>query len=99
MYSKIHAPSPASLIFDMKGGYSLHFLLVSTSLMEATDLRDRVYALLSLYSAWTVFMGNPPPNFKPDYNSNVIEVYGNVMRYLVKIPRNLSAREGRLELC
>lgn len=67
---------PASDILNLRNDAPLPPLLSLTPQMETSELRDRVYALLSLYSMWLSWKGSSRPSVNPNYRKTVIGVYG-----------------------
>jgi hypothetical protein len=67
----------SSLMLSLRRGNTLHELLNGTSLTQATDSRDKIYALLGLYSKWLNDLGLPNCSLKPDYKKTIPEVYGD----------------------
>jgi hypothetical protein len=66
--------------------------------MEATDPRDRIYTLLTLYAMWIPDYPTKKLSFTPDYKKAVPEVYGDFIRCFITLPRNSITREGSLRI-
>jgi hypothetical protein len=81
-------------IFTLTNGAPLPSLLKLTSPMEASDSRDRIYALLGFYLTWLKKKGENRPFILPDYGKNVVEVYADVVRYLISLLKR-DAHAGR----
>jgi hypothetical protein len=89
--SSLHIEAAASS--DVPAGLESHkrsllFLLCQFHVSEATDPRDKVYALLGLAKE----IRNPPydiPLFQPDYGLNLKDTYANVARFLIDSSGNL----------
>ncbi len=81
-----------------ESGGPLHWMLVRAAPMQATDPRDKIYALLGLYSMWRERTNSRSSEFEPDYKTEVWEVYGEVVRYLIKLPISRTAGEGSLSI-
>lgn len=75
-------------LFFFGRGCHLLDLLDVTSSMEATDPRDKIYALLGIYAQ---FMGarniSPTISIKPDNSKSVIEVYQDVVYQALSVGR------------
>lgn len=84
---RVLALTPSFMLWGSRMGGPLLFLLASSSRREATDHRDKIYALLGLYSMWISLDGTTMPSFKPDYKKAVPEVYGDLVRYFLTLAR------------
>jgi hypothetical protein len=94
----VSAITPAFGIFHLRNGASILGMLNATSQMEASDLRDRIYALLGLYSMWLSCDGSIRLSIKPDYRKTVVGVYCDVVRNLISLPRRHDLGEGPLRV-
>jgi hypothetical protein len=47
---------------------------------------------------WANMDGSEMPSFKPDYKKTVAEVYGDLVRYFIALPKNLDVGEGSLRI-
>jgi hypothetical protein len=85
-------------ILKRRLGGPLPLLLLSNWQMDATDSRDKIYALLGLSSPWEDYHKSQVQNLAiiPDYSSTVIEVYSDVVRKFLSRPKDLVKMEGVL---
>lgn len=89
---------PSQSIHRLKSGAAFLDALVYTSPMEASDGRDKIYALLGIYLRWANQKGLSAPSFRPDYEKPLPLVYADFVRYFLKLPRNLYYNEGSLRI-
>ena len=85
-------------ILKSRVGGPLPLLLLRTWQMDATDSRDKIYALLGLSSPWEDCHKNQGQNLAitPDYSRTLVEVYSNVVRKFLSRPKDPVKMEGVL---
>lgn len=85
-------------IFKSKHGGPLPLLLLRARYMDATDPRDKIYALPGLSSMLEDSHDDKAQDLAiiPDYSRGVVEVYSDVVRKFLSRPRNLTKIEDVL---
>lgn len=69
------------------------------SSFEAKDPRDKIYALLGLFSKYRNSIPDAPAPFQISYTRTTMEVYGDFVRYFISLPRtNIKYGEGSLKI-
>jgi Heterokaryon incompatibility protein (HET) len=87
--------TPAMTIFSIRNGGPLLWLLGCTSSFQATNPRDRVFAILGLSrEGQSLEEGSL---IRPNYRKQVWEAYGDVVRYLISMPKSPEFGSGGLD--
>jgi len=63
-------------------------MLMLLSRIETTNPRDKIYALLVFNSIWADMDGREMPSFKLDYKKTVADMYRDLIRYFLALPKN-----------
>ncbi|KAH7417000.1 hypothetical protein BKA64DRAFT_285072 [Cadophora sp. MPI-SDFR-AT-0126] len=95
---RVLALIPSYAIYSLRSGRSLLTLLYLTGQMEASDPRDKIYALLGLYSMWARTKGFWMAPVVPNYKKTVPEVYGDLVRCFLAVERHVFYEEGSLRI-
>lgn len=105
LYPLIHDTiAPSNVIYLIRNGAPMGYLLEVTSQMHATDPRDKIYALLGLYSKWLArepdvkLSSGSKSAFRPDYKDAVVNVYCNFVRYYLELPKACKSGQSGLRI-